>query len=55
MPIHINEMIIRANIVEPGDKPTEAKTAATAELDRDEIIRECVAIVMEMVNSKKQR
>jgi hypothetical protein len=55
MPVQINEMVIRANIVEPGTKPTEGKATASTELDREDMIRECVAIVMEMIHQKNAR
>ena len=58
MPVQINEMIIRANIVE-GDGKKDEKNNAPASTDgqpgKEEIIKECVAIVMEILNNKNKR
>jgi hypothetical protein len=59
MPVQINEMVIRANIVETGDKEksTEEKlsTSEPGNVDKNEIIKECAALVMEIINSKNER
>lgn len=57
MAVQINEMVIRANIVETADKGTQAaaKPSASGDAGRDEIIKECVEIIMEMLNNKNQR
>ena len=57
MPVQINEMIIRANIVEPDEKgkKTEEKSSGSAEGSKEEIIKECVEQIMEILNSKNQR
>lgn len=57
MAVQINEMVIRANIVETADKGTQAaaKPSASGDAGKDEIIKECVEIIMEMLNNKNQR
>jgi len=56
MPVQINEMIIRANITEgaSSDKGVKAP-AATGEVNKDEIVKECAALVLEILQDKKQR
>ena len=58
MPVHINEIVIRANIVEPTQdkKPVGDKTQKTSEaIDRDEIISEAVTQVLQILRLKKER
>ncbi|WP_158267431.1 DUF5908 family protein [Adhaeribacter arboris] len=57
MPVQINEMIIRANITESAvpEKKGGNAPAAPAAVNKDEIVRECAALVLEMLNDKKQR
>ena len=57
MPVQINEMVIRANIVEPDEKgkKTEEKSSGSAGGSKEEIIKECVEAVIEILNSKNQR
>ncbi len=55
MPVHVNEMTIRANVVEPAGPTAQAGAAARPEIDKEEIIRECTAIVLELLRSMNQR
>ncbi len=55
MPVHVNEMTIRANVVEPAGPTAQANAAARPEADKEEIIRECTAIILELLSSKNQR
>lgn len=55
MPVQINEMIIRANIVEADTGDRGQKDAPGAELDKEQIIKECVAKVMELLNRQTER
>ncbi len=57
MPVQINEMIIRANIKEPdtGAKAEANPAGGGGEVNREELIRECAALVMEMLQEKNQR
>ena len=57
MPVQINEMIIRANIVEPDEKgkKIEEKSSGSAGVNKEEIIKECAELVIEILNSKNQR
>jgi len=65
MPVQINEMIIRANIVEPNagenantNNTQQAQQSASESggaVNKDEIIKECAALVMEILNNKNQR
>jgi hypothetical protein len=55
MPVQINEMIIRANIVEPGNKPASNHTPEEAETNKDEVIRECTEIILEILRNMHER
>jgi Family of unknown function (DUF5908) len=64
MPVQINEMVIRANIIEPGEQQEAGNTGNTAPqantdtgsgVNKDELVKECAALVMEILNNKNQR
>jgi hypothetical protein len=56
MPVQINEMIIRANIVEHSHSKKETANAMPkSNIDKDEIIKECTEIIMEIINRKSER
>ena len=55
MPVQINEMIIRANILEEDNKEVEVKDNGSSNVDKDEIIQECTELIMEMINKKNER
>ncbi len=58
MPVQINEMIIRANIVEDNIKTNDKSNAPAfneGQQGKEEIIKECVAIVMELLDKKNKR
>ena len=57
MPVQINELIIRANVTEGGEKKGGSSTAGAdnASSSKDDIVKECVAIVMEILKNKNQR
>jgi len=55
MPVQINEMIIRANILEPNDKPLNGTKPTDSNVSKDEIIRECTEIILEILKNKKER
>jgi hypothetical protein len=56
MPIQINEMVIRASIKEPAPaNQPEAKNSGSTDVNKEEIIKECAALVMEMINQQNQR
>jgi hypothetical protein len=58
MPVQINELVIRANVTKSGDggKAGSTNTSTGAgNVNTDEIIKECVDIIMEMLNNKNQR
>jgi len=58
MPVQINEMVIRANIMETGDagNATSVKpSSGSGDAGKAEIVKECVELIMEMLNSKNQR
>ncbi len=55
MPVQINEMIIRANVTEPGDPPAETPSSGDKSLNKEEIIRECTQVILEILNNKKER
>ncbi|WP_170971022.1 DUF5908 family protein [Ilyomonas limi] len=54
MPIIINEIEIAVEVA-PGNN-TQSNTSTTADaLQREEIIKECVEKVMEIINQKNER
>ena len=55
MPVQINEMIIRTNISEADKKETNAKEHSSGNVNKDEIIKECAELVMEMISKKNER
>lgn len=56
MPIQINEMVIRANIQEPSTQiQPDAGTSGKTDVNKEELIRECAALVMEMINQQNAR
>ncbi|HEX7904852.1 MAG TPA: DUF5908 family protein [Chitinophagaceae bacterium] len=54
MPVQINELVIRAHIKEPGDQKTDAPSS-TEVADKEEIIKECLERVMELLQEQKER
>jgi len=56
MPVQINELIIRANISEGGEKAPETKLKeGGSAVDKEDIIKECTQIILEILENKKQR
>lgn len=56
MPIQINEMVIRANIKDPSAQlQPETSTAGKTDVNKEELIKECAALVMEMINQQNAR
>ena len=55
MPVQINEMIIRANVTEPGNKPAPEDKPSEGGGNKDEIIRECTEIILEILRKKHER
>jgi phenylpyruvate tautomerase PptA (4-oxalocrotonate tautomerase family) len=56
MPVQINEMIIRATIQEPQEQKSETKKPAEEKAaSKDEIIKECTEIILEILKHKKER
>lgn len=59
MPVQINEMVIRAHVKEPGEKGEKMKKAASASrgaaMDKEEIIKECIEAVLELLSRKNER
>ena len=55
MPVQINELIIRANVTEGDGKKADAGSSGTDAAGKDDIVKECVAIVMEILKNKNQR
>lgn len=53
MPIEIREMIIRADVREPNNRPGAA--APQRSLDKEEVIAEAVDRVMEILKRQKER
>jgi Family of unknown function (DUF5908) len=56
MPVQINEMVIRANIVEPHESASESNAKSPkSEAGKVDIVKECVEKVLEIINQKYQR
>ena len=57
MPVQINEIIIRANIVEQPVKAEGSKNNAPGDdaINKDELIKECTEIILEVLKSKTER
>ena len=55
MPVQINEMVVRANINEPGEKKQQGAAAPAPIVNKDELVRECTEIIMELLKSKTER
>jgi Family of unknown function (DUF5908) len=60
MPVQINEMVIRAHVREAEEKGNAAASAGSAgsaadPADRDAIVKECVDIILELLNRKNER
>ncbi len=57
MPVQINELVIRANVVEPGGtgKQPDQKSPAQANGNNANIVKECVELVLEILHNKNQR
>ena len=57
MPVQINEMVIRAHVREAEEKGNAAASAGNAAdpADRDAIVKECVDIILELLNRKNER
>ena len=56
MPVQINEMVIRANIVESVENANQAPPSTPPPGENiAEIVKECVELVLEILNNKNQR
>ena len=55
MPVQINELVIRAQIVEDNKKEKQPDDQRASGLNKDDIIKECAALVLEIINNKNQR
>lgn len=57
MPVQINEMVVKANVVESDKQQTGAKGAQpqSSAVDKEEIIRECTEKILEILKSKNER
>ena len=59
MPVQINEMVIRANILENDEKGKQVDNkehaSETGAINKNEIIKECADLILEIINKKNQR
>ena len=55
MPIQINEIIIKANIIEGAQEETKPDPFNHTDINKEEIIRECTEQVLEIINSQNKR
>jgi phenylpyruvate tautomerase PptA (4-oxalocrotonate tautomerase family) len=55
MPVHINEIVIRANVVDSAEKSGTGTTQPKNALDKEEIIKECTEIILDILKTKNER
>lgn len=56
MPVEIRELIIRANVGNPNQGGSNNSTATDQEaVPKEEIIKECVGQVMDIIKEKNER
>ena len=55
MAVHINEIVIRANVVEPTEQTKGPVSQPSTGIDREAIIRECTEIILEILKRKTER
>jgi Family of unknown function (DUF5908) len=55
MPVQINELIIRAHVKEPEDIPKSSHAPAAEQEAREEIIRECLERILELLHHQNER
>lgn len=55
MPVHINEIVIRANVIETTAQAKGSVAQQSAEVDREALIRECTEIILEILKRKSER
>ncbi len=55
MPVQINELVIRAHIKEAGDQKADMPSSTTEPAEKEEIIKECLERVMELLQEQKER
>ena len=55
MPVQIQEMIVRAVVSEQAAPSSEKSAAAQPDGKKEEIVQECVDIVLGILNSKNER
>lgn len=55
MPVHINEIVIRANVVESVEQSGAGKAPTKSASDKEEIIRECTEIILDILKTKTER
>jgi hypothetical protein len=55
MPVQINEVVVRAHIKEPNEKVGKNAGSGGGGGSKDEIIKECVEAVLELLNRKNER
>lgn len=53
MPIHINEIVVRAVVTEKKDKPQ--KSAEEGKTDKESMVQEVVEQVLEILKEKEER
>ncbi len=54
MPVQINELIIRAHVKEPDEAP-KSNNAAVGKEAKEEIIKECIERIMELLHQQNER
>jgi len=56
MPVQINELVIKAHIAEPAGKAKQAAPGPVVPpIDKQELIRECTEVILELLHRKKER
>ena len=55
MPVQINEIVIRVNIVETPIGQSNLPAVQTAEINREDLIRECTDVILEILSNQNER
>jgi hypothetical protein len=56
MPVQINEMVIKAHVTEAGEKAKQGPPAgASPAINKQELIKECTEIILELLNRKNEK
>lgn len=55
MPVEIRELVIRAEVIPGRGEAGQTESGAGGAADREQLIRDCVEQVMELIRQKEER